>query len=61
MEQAQALGTGGLMRGEQVVRTHDATTHVEDDLSFAAALPFAITAGVGLWIAILWALARFVF
>jgi hypothetical protein len=59
---AQAFESGRLIRmthGERYVGAREATVQVEDDLGFAAALKFAIPAGVAIWLVIVVALVRF--
>ena len=59
---AQAFQSGSMVRmthGERYVGTREATAQVEDDLGFAAALKFAIPAGLALWLAAIVALVRF--
>ena len=59
---AQAFPSGSLVRmthGERYVGTREAAAQVEDDLGFAAALQFAIPAGLLLWLAAVVALVRF--
>lgn len=50
----QALRSGGLVHGEQLVSKRDASTQAEDDLGFAAALKFAIPAGIAAWALGIW-------
>jgi hypothetical protein len=56
---AQALRSGGLVHGDQFVSRQDASTQVEDDLGFAAALKLAIPAGFALWALGIWGAIRF--
>jgi hypothetical protein len=50
----QALRSGGMVHGEQFVSTREASAQAEDDLGFAAALKFAIPAGLALWAMGIW-------
>jgi hypothetical protein len=56
---AQAIRSGSLVQGERYVSTHDASTQTEDDLGFAAALKFAVPAGLALWVAAILTVVRF--
>ena len=59
---AQAFESGRLVRmthGERYVGAREATVQVDDDLAFAAALRFAIPAGLALWLVVVIALVRF--
>lgn len=59
---AQAFQSGSLVRmtqGERYVGTREASIQVEDDLSFAAAIKFAVPAGLLLWLVAIVATVRF--
>jgi hypothetical protein len=56
----QVLRSGELALGEQYMTVRDDVFQREDDLGFAAALKFAIPAGIMLWALVIVGVFRFV-
>ena len=57
---AQAIRSGSLVHGEHYVSTREASGLAEDDLGVAAALKFAVPAGLALWAIAIFMFFRYV-